>query len=227
MTEQKTDINVSVGRDHAGSNSRTRSIVMVGLSVAMIAVCAWVTVPLGPVPFTLQMFAITFAICALPPKQAIAAIFAYEAIGAIGLPVFSGMRGGLGVLAGPTGGFLLGYLVGVPLAVLFLYIVRRVKIRRSDRDKLSRQDTRDNSFRTGGSGMRWIGVSTGIVSGSIAGIIFTACAYIMGCIQYVAITGAPLSVAIATCVLPFVVVDIIKIVAAAICANRVAAALEK
>ena len=211
--EQETEIRVNAGRSRANASSRTRSIVMVGLSVAIIAVCAWVTVPLGPVPFTLQMFAITFAICALTPKQAIAAIFAYEAIGAIGLPVFSGMRGGLGVLAGPTGGFLLGYLIGVPLAVLFLYAVRRAKSR-------SGKSANANAG-VGRAGLR----QTGIVSGSIAGIIFTACAYIVGCVQYMAITGLTLEVALATCVLPFIVVDIVKIIAAAICANRVTAAL--
>lgn len=215
--EQETEISINAGRSRANASSRTRSIVMVGLSVAIIAVCAWVTVPLGPVPFTLQMFAITFAICALTPKQAIAAIFAYEAIGAIGLPVFSGMRGGLGVLAGPTGGFLLGYLIGVPLAVLFLYAVRRVKSRS---DKGADANAGIGSVR---AGLR----QTGVVSGSIAGIIFTACAYIVGCIQYMAITGLTLEAALVTCVLPFIVVDILKIIAAAICANRVTAALGK
>ena len=52
----------------AASVSRTRSIAFVGLAVAIMAVSAWVTVPLGPVPFTLQMFAITFAIVMLSPK---------------------------------------------------------------------------------------------------------------------------------------------------------------
>lgn len=182
--------------------SRSRAVVMVGLTVAITAVCAWVVIPLGPVPFTLQMFAITFAICALTPRQAIASIYAYVALGAIGVPVFSGMRAGLGVLAGPTGGFLLGYLVGVPLAVLFLYVVKKIFKRRAE-DK------------------------TGIISGIFAGCIFTACAYVCGCAQYMMLTGVPIQVALATCVLPFIVADIVKIALAAICANRVTAALEK
>ena len=89
----------------AASASRTRSIAFVGLAVAIMAVSAWVTVPLGPVPFTLQMFAITFAIVMLSPKECIAAIVLYLALGAIGLPVFSGMSGGIAKLMGPTAAF--------------------------------------------------------------------------------------------------------------------------
>lgn len=106
------------------TDSRTRSIAFVALSIAIIAVSAWVTVPIGPVPFTLQMFAVTFAIIVLTPRQAICAIAGYLALGAIGVPVFSGMRGGFGVLLGPTGGFLWGYLIGVALAVGFLSLFR-------------------------------------------------------------------------------------------------------
>ena len=78
------------------TNSRTRAITFTALSIAIIAVSAWITIPVGPVPFTLQMFAVTLAILVLTPKQAIGAIAGYLALGAIGVPVFSGMRGGIG-----------------------------------------------------------------------------------------------------------------------------------
>lgn len=109
----------------AATDSRSRSIAFIALSIAIITVSAWITVPIGPVPFTLQMFAVTFAILVLAPKQAIGAIAGYLALGAIGVPVFSGMRGGIGVLMGPTGGFLWGYLIGVSLAVAVLALFRR------------------------------------------------------------------------------------------------------
>lgn len=105
--------------------SRTRSIAYVGLTVAVMAVSAWVSIPIGPVPFTLQMFALSFAILVLKPKECLAAVACYLLIGAIGLPVFSGMRGGLGVLAGPTGGFLWGYVFGALAAVGILRLARR------------------------------------------------------------------------------------------------------
>ena len=109
----------------AATSSRSRSIAFTALSIAIMAVSAWITVPIGPVPFTLQMFAVTFAILVLAPKQAIGAIAGYLALGAIGVPMFSGMRGGIGVLLGPTGGFLWGYLIGVTLAVGLLALFRR------------------------------------------------------------------------------------------------------
>lgn len=108
----------------ASTASRTRSIVFTALAIAIIAVSAWITVPLGPIPFTMQMFAITFAILVLTPRQCIAAIAGYLVLGAVGVPVFSGMRGGFGVLLGPTGGYLWGYLVGVAAAVGILQLLR-------------------------------------------------------------------------------------------------------
>ena len=109
----------------AATESRSRSVAFTALSIAIMAVSAWITVPIGPVPFTLQMFAVTFAMLVLAPKQAIGAIAGYLALGAIGVPVFSGMRGGIGVLLGPTGGFLWGYLIGLTLAVGVLALFRR------------------------------------------------------------------------------------------------------
>lgn len=85
--------------------SRTRSIAYVGLSIAIIAVCSWVTVPIGPIPFTLQMFGIPLVIALLSPIEAITAVFLYVLIGALGVPLFAGFKGGIGVLMGPTGGF--------------------------------------------------------------------------------------------------------------------------
>ena len=111
-------------RPIAATSSRSRSIAFTALCIAIMAVSAWVTVPIGPVPFTLQMFAVTFAILILTPKQAIAAVAGYLVLGALGVPVFSGMRGGIGVLMGPTGGFLWGYLIGVSVAVGVLSLFR-------------------------------------------------------------------------------------------------------
>ena len=73
--------------------SRTRSIAFVALTIALLGVSAWVSIPIGPVMLTLQMFAVMFAIMVLTPKQCMASIAGYLALGAIGLPMFSGMRG--------------------------------------------------------------------------------------------------------------------------------------
>lgn len=174
----------------ASTASRTRSIAFTALSIAIMAVSAWVTVPIGPVPFTLQMFAVTFAILVLMPKQAIAAVAGYLVLGAIGVPVFSGMRGGIGVLMGPTGGFLWGYLIGVSAAVGVLTLFRNRGL--------------DN-----------------FATNVACGIVFTAIAYACGWFQYMFVANVgPLESLLVT-VAPFVVVDLVKIVAATAVARMV------
>ena len=125
MADEKTIPGARAAKPLAATASRSRSIAFIALSIAVIIVSAWITVPIGPIPFTLQMFAVTFAILVLTPRQAIGAIVGYLALGAIGVPVFSGMRGGFGVLLGPTGGFLWGYVIGVALAAGLLALLRR------------------------------------------------------------------------------------------------------
>lgn len=178
--------------------------------------------PLGPIPFTLQMFAITFAIVVLSPKEAIAAITGYLLLGAVGVPVFSGMRGGIGVLAGPTGGFLWGYLFGVAAAALFLHAVRTRLGMAGGKNapRLTRAEkTAMTPLQRAGAFLRSFGVEI------IAGIIFTAIAYVCGCVQYMVVGHVDLATAFLTAVAPFMVVDLCKIVAAVICADAVRAAV--
>ena len=87
----------------------------IALSAALLAVSAAVTLPLPfGVPMTLQTFAAVLIGCLLAPVESAAAVGIYLALGAVGMPVFSGMQGGFSVLVGKTGGFLLGFL---PLVV--------------------------------------------------------------------------------------------------------------
>ena len=70
--------------------SRTRSVAYVGMTVALMAVSAWIALPLGPVPFTLQTFVLAFSLMVLRPGECLAALGAYLLLGAAGVPVFSG-----------------------------------------------------------------------------------------------------------------------------------------
>ena len=87
-----------------------RDMAFIAAMSAVIAVCAWITIPLA-VPFTLQIFGVFMALRLLGGKKGTLSILVYIALGAVGLPVFSGFQGGIGVLAGPTG----GDIAGVPL----------------------------------------------------------------------------------------------------------------
>ena len=80
-----------------------------GLFTAIICVCAFISVP-AAVPFTLQLLAVFTAAGLLGVRGSFLAVFVYLLLGACGLPVFSGFRGGVGVLLGATGGFLFGFI---------------------------------------------------------------------------------------------------------------------
>ena len=85
-------------------------MVLCSLFAALMAVCAWLTIP-GEVPFTLQTFGVFAALVLLGGKRGTIAIALYLVLGAVGLPVFSGFRGGFGVLFGTTGGYIFGFLL--------------------------------------------------------------------------------------------------------------------
>ena len=101
---------------------KTRDLVRIALAAALIAVCAWITLPTPPVPVTMQVFAIFFALGYLGGKRGTVAVLVYLLLGAVGVPVFSGFGGGLGKLLGPTGGYLFGFLFS---ALLYWLITAR------------------------------------------------------------------------------------------------------
>ena len=90
---------------------KTRELTMTALCCALTCVLApmTVTLPFTLIPFSLSLLPIFLTGAILPKKNAFAAIALYVLIGLIGLPVFSGFASGVGVLAGPTGGFVVGY----------------------------------------------------------------------------------------------------------------------
>ena len=85
-------------------------MVLCSLFAALMAICAWVSVPVFDIAFTMQTLAVFLALGLLGGKWGTAAILIYLLLGAAGMPVFSGFRGGIGMLAGVTGGYLWGFL---------------------------------------------------------------------------------------------------------------------
>ncbi len=88
----------------------TRQLVYIALMAVLIAACAWITVPVGPVPFTLQTFGVFCALALLGGRNGTLAVLVYLALGAVGAPVFSGFSGGVGRIVGPTGGYMIGFV---------------------------------------------------------------------------------------------------------------------
>ncbi|HSW36432.1 MAG TPA: biotin transporter BioY [Candidatus Limnocylindrales bacterium] len=87
-------------------------LIVIALCTALIAVLAQVSIPLpfSPVPFTGQVIGVLLAGALLGSKDGLLAVFAYLLLGAAGAPVFAMGRGGLFILLGPTGGYLLGFM---------------------------------------------------------------------------------------------------------------------
>lgn len=91
--------------------NHTRQLAFAGLFAAILAVLSILQIPMpSGVPITLQTFAVALCGCVLGKKWGVISTLLYILLGTIGLPVFSGMKGGFGVLMGPTGGFLFGFL---------------------------------------------------------------------------------------------------------------------
>ncbi|MDR0473741.1 MAG: biotin transporter BioY [Treponema sp.] len=88
------------------------------LFAALIAAGAFVAVPIGPVPVILQNLLVLLSGLTLGPVMGGAAVALYLLAGILGLPVFAGGTGGIARLAGPTGGFLIGYLLTAILSGL-------------------------------------------------------------------------------------------------------------
>lgn len=92
-------------------SDRVKRLVYAALFAALTAVSAWVMIPLPPVPITLQTFFVMLSGAVLGPYFGTLSMAVYLLLGFIGLPVFAGGQSGLGVLVGPTGGYLIGFVL--------------------------------------------------------------------------------------------------------------------
>lgn len=90
---------------------RLRALILAAAGAAVTAIGAQIAVPWQPVPFTLQTLAVVMCGLTLGFKDATRALAVYVGLGAIGVPVFAEGRSGIGVLMGPTGGYLLAFIM--------------------------------------------------------------------------------------------------------------------
>ena len=101
------------------SSITVKTISETAIMAALICVLGPLSVPIGPVPVSLTPFAIFLTVCILGQKKGTAAVCIYLLLGLVGLPVFSGFAGGPQKLLGPTGGFLVGYILTALIAGWF------------------------------------------------------------------------------------------------------------
>ena len=162
---------------------------------AVTAAAAQITIPISPVPFTLQVLAVILSGLLLGVRYGALAQAVYVLVGAIGVPVFAGFKGGLGILLGPTGGYLISYPLAAAVAGLAAHTVARASRRRA----------------------LWTGFLWGC-----AGL---AVIYALGATWLAVVAGLSPTEALATGVLPFVIFDLIKVGLAALVAVAAAPAI--
>ena len=167
----------------------------VALMAAFTAVAAQIAIPIEPVPFTLQVLAVVLTGLLLGPRNGALAMGIYLLVGAIGVPVFSGFRGGLGIVFGDTGGYLLAY----PLAAALAGLAAGATV------KAPRRRALVVGFLWGGAGLAVI--------------------YALGATWLAVLTGLSPGAAVVAGVLPFVPFDLIKVGLAALVAVAVAPAI--
>lgn len=106
----------------------TRELATAALFTAILAASAYVAIPAGSVPFTLQVYVVLLAGMVLGPRLGVLSVVAYLVLGLIA-PVYAGGASGLGALFGPTGGYLVGF-IGAALASGFISGAGEPRLRR-------------------------------------------------------------------------------------------------
>ena len=167
------------------SNLTVKHMVQCSICAALLAISAWLSIPMPQISFTMQSFAVFFALGLLGGRRGCISIGIYLLMGAVGLPVFSGFRGGAGVLLGVTGGYIWGFLAAGLIYWLFTAVFG---------DKLY---------------IRLISIILGIL----------VC-YGCGTAWYLYLYGGNFWAILATCVLPYLIPDGVKIALAISLAER-------
>ena len=177
---------------HTIAHMSTRDLVFIGLAAAILCILAPLSIPIGPVPISLTNLVLYFALYILGTRATLISYIVYLLLGLIGLPVFSGFTGGPGKLAGPTGGYLIGFLLTIVIAGVF--------IKKFDRNL---PDDVRNSERNNNIVMQLIGMLLG-----------TAAVYLLGTMWLSVQSGMTFVAAMAVGVLPFLPGDAVKILLA-------------
>ena len=176
---------------------KTKEMVEIALFAAVLGILSpfTVPVPMSPVPLSLAVFAVYLSAALLGAKKSASCVLVYLLLGMAGLPVFSGFSGGMGVLLGPTGGYLIGY---VPCAVAIGYMADARWL-----DKL----LRGNRF----------------AKNVFAMALGTLVCYTVGTVWFLVVMGGSYTPwqALLVCVAPYIIFDVVKILAAAAIAEPV------
>lgn len=187
------------GEEKLGKRRRyLRDIGYIGMMAAILAVCSWLTIPVGEIAITLQTLGVCLAAGLLGWKRGTVCVAVYILLGICGIPVFSGFKNFYALLAGPSAGYVVGFL--------FTAVIVGVA---SDLLHLVCKDSENKILR----------VILQLTVLAVAMVIGVAICYVFGTMWYLWIykgsaTAENLQIALTYCVYPFIVPDLIKIIVA-------------
>ena len=168
------------------SKSKIYYYIAYALMAALICIFAPMSVPIGPIPISLTTFILYFSIFIIGTRGSLLSFIVYMLLGIAGLPVFSGYMGGIAKVAGPTGGYLLGF---IPMILIMGLAYEKLEL---------------------GKEKGVIGVVI-TFSGMLLG---TLVAYAFGTLWFILQMKCDLPYALGVCVIPFIPFDIGKMVIA-------------
>lgn len=165
-------------------------ITKIAIMAALMAVCSWITIP-AAIPFTLQTFALYLSLVVIGGVDTLYATIIYLLLGIVGLPVFASFNSGIGYALGPTGGFLMGFILIDVTYILFGLIKTEKKLL-----------------------IKIIAIIVGTILCYALGTIWFS-------FTYLKTGFAGIATALLTCVVPFLLPDAGKIVLAFLIGGRV------
>ncbi len=164
---------------------KTKEIILAALFAALTCILSLIKIPIpiSPTPITLQVLAVALSGAILGKKLGFFSQVTYVLLGAIGLPVFAGGTGGLNAIVGPTGGYIIGFIIAA-------YVI----------GWLVEKGSKKNTSLTTQYFTILLAMTTGVI------II-----YILGALQLMVVAKLTLKQAVIQGVVPFIVPDLIKL----------------
>lgn len=176
-------------------------LVFTALFAAVTCVLSPFAIPIGPVPISPTTLILCFSIYVLGTRYAVLSCIIYLMLGMVGLPVFSRGQGGIGILAGPTGGYLAGYILFVFVGGMLIDLIEKKKKEKKLSADSPEGGTADSRLSTG------LVISLEFISLVLATILL----YSFGTAWFCISTGTDVGAALAVCVIPFIPGDLVKI----------------
>ena len=167
----------------------TKNLILTGMFTALICVFSQIIIPVQPIPFSLSLIAVYLTGALLEPKYALLSALTYILLGSFGLPVFAGFKGGPHVLTGMTGGFIMSYPIMAFITSASYKFSYKLSL------KLSKKIKTITAM-----GLQVLGM-----------LISLFVCYFIGTVWFCYVSDSKIIYALSVCVLPFIPLDLIKI----------------